>query len=82
MRDAENRRIVEPYEDVWPALRQGGGFTEDTTVNLMLCTRKENPPARAVRPRADQGAALGGRRYRLLGAEIRSAAGHAWSGHA
>ncbi len=36
MRDDENRRIVGPYHDVWPALRPDeDGFTEDTSINHM-----------------------------------------------
>jgi tyrosyl-DNA phosphodiesterase 2 len=36
MRDDENGRIAAPYCDVWPALRpREGGFTEDTSINLM-----------------------------------------------
>jgi tyrosyl-DNA phosphodiesterase 2 len=36
MRDDENPRIVAPYCDIWPTLRPDDGFTEDTSINLML----------------------------------------------
>ncbi len=36
MRDEENRRIVAPYTDAWPALRpRDAGYTEDTAINHM-----------------------------------------------
>ena len=41
MRDDENRRIVAPYCDLWPALRpHDDGFTEDTSINLMRLDSK------------------------------------------
>ncbi|OBK74365.1 endonuclease/exonuclease/phosphatase family protein [Mycobacterium sp. 1274761.0] len=44
MRDAENGRIGAPYRDVWPMLRPDeGGFTEDTSANLMLGDLKNKP---------------------------------------
>jgi endonuclease/exonuclease/phosphatase family metal-dependent hydrolase len=42
MRDAENDRIVDPYTDVWPALRpDDAGYTEDTSINLMRYDMKD-----------------------------------------
>jgi tyrosyl-DNA phosphodiesterase 2 len=44
MRDDENRRIVAPYRDVWPALRPDEpGYTEDTSINLMRFDMKNKP---------------------------------------
>ena len=41
MRDDENRRITLPYHDIWPSLRpDDDGFTEDTSINLMLLDKK------------------------------------------
>ncbi|BBY29051.1 hypothetical protein GCM10023114_10850 [Mycolicibacterium sediminis] len=42
MRNAEDRRIVAPYRDVWPSLHpKEPGYTEDTTINHMRYDMKD-----------------------------------------